>query len=330
MRQSSDLSAKSTTPITDVRTGDVAEASMAVSHDFFRHRLTPLRPGGDFSMHLQSARRGDVTVGRLQFKGTDVSLDFGEFGDNYHFSIPVRGYVEATLGRELTTATPEHGTVYSPHTRTVVNRWSDGSVQFGVKFERHILERQLENMVGRSVQGIRFAPNLSVVTPAGSSWFQLLSMIVRDLQSADSVFHDPHVSAQISHAVTAGFLLASDHNWSEELHRPQPPARPRTIRCAVDAIDEAPEQLYTVSELAALTGTTVRSLQLGFAEHVGLSPMAYLREVRLQRVREDLTAGRGGTVAEVAHRWGFRHLGRFAASYRQRYGETPSETLQHG
>jgi AraC-like DNA-binding protein len=33
-------------------------------------------------------------------------------------------------------------------------------------------------------------------------------------------------------------------------------------------------------------------------------------------------------VADVAFRWGFGHLGRFAEKYRERYGELPSETLK--
>ncbi|MBO0983539.1 helix-turn-helix domain-containing protein [Rathayibacter sp. SD072] len=33
------------------------------------------------------------------------------------------------------------------------------------------------------------------------------------------------------------------------------------------------------------------------------------------------------TVADIAHRWGFAHLGRFSASYAQRFGENPKSTL---
>jgi AraC-like DNA-binding protein len=82
--------------------------------------------------------------------------------------------------------------------------------------------------------------------------------------------------------------------------------------------------------IAQQVGVSVRSIQLGFKDELGLTPMAYLRERRLERVREELTdavAGDGVTVTEVAERWGFNHLGSFAALYRQRWGESPSHTL---
>jgi AraC-like DNA-binding protein len=57
--------------------------------------------------------------------------------------------------------------------------------------------------------------------------------------------------------------------------------------------------------------------------------MQYLREVRLDRVHLEL--GRPGSrallVSEVARRWRFTHLGRFAAYYRERFGEPPHQTI---
>jgi AraC-like DNA-binding protein len=38
----------------------------------------------------------------------------------------------------------------------------------------------------------------------------------------------------------------------------------------------------------------------------------------------------GASVTAVAMNFGFFHLGRFATSYRKRFGESPSETLRHG
>jgi transcriptional regulator GlxA family with amidase domain len=58
--------------------------------------------------------------------------------------------------------------------------------------------------------------------------------------------------------------------------------------------------------------------------------MSYLREIRLQHVRKDLSAAdpTETTVTEIATRWGFLHPGRFSAQYRERFGEPPSATLR--
>jgi transcriptional regulator GlxA family with amidase domain len=65
--------------------------------------------------------------------------------------------------------------------------------------------------------------------------------------------------------------------------------------------------------------------------YVGGSPTAHLRRVRLDRVRAELSAARPGTtVSDVAYRWGFTHLGRFAGAYAKRFGEPPSTTLRYG
>jgi len=73
-------------------------------------------------------------------------------------------------------------------------------------------------------------------------------------------------------------------------------------------------------------GCSARTLQVAFRQHAGRGPMEFLRELRLDRVRADLTApGRCG-VREVAQKYGFLHLGHFANQYRARFGERPSET----
>jgi transcriptional regulator GlxA family with amidase domain len=58
--------------------------------------------------------------------------------------------------------------------------------------------------------------------------------------------------------------------------------------------------------------------------------MTYLQQVRLGRAHDALSHADPSlnTVASVAHRWGFAHLGRFATAYRTRFGQSPSETLR--
>ena len=105
------------------------------------------------------------------------------------------------------------------------------------------------------------------------------------------------------------------------------PVRPRPVHRVMAAIDADPARAWAPADLAEVAGVSVRRLQQAFREHVGTTPFGHLLDVRLDRVRDDLRSARGGSVTEVATAWGFTHLGRFAAAYRQRFGELPSQTL---
>nr|BFE68907.1 hypothetical protein GCM10020092_022080 [Actinoplanes digitatis] len=51
----------------------------------------------------------------------------------------------------------------------------------------------------------------------------------------------------------------------------------------------------------------------------------------MERAHRDLQASdptTGVTVAMIANRWGFTHLGRFSTDYRAAYGTSPSRTLR--
>ena len=69
----------------------------------------------------------------------------------------------------------------------------------------------------------------------------------------------------------------------------------------VEAIQRAPDRGYTLADLARLAGTSARSLQYGFQGRYGTTPMRYLRQVRLDRARDDLAQAHG-SVADVAYR----------------------------
>ena len=91
-----------------------------------------------------------------------------------------------------------------------------------------------------------------------------------------------------------------------------------------------PWRPFTATDLAAIAGVGVRVLQESFRQHVGMSPLTYLRRLRLDGAHAELSRSDPWqvNVSEVAYRWGFTHLGRFAGAYRARYGVSPSQTLR--
>ncbi|WP_069711978.1 helix-turn-helix domain-containing protein [Curtobacterium sp. ER1/6] len=102
------------------------------------------------------------------------------------------------------------------------------------------------------------------------------------------------------------------------------------IRSAVETIHARAHEPLTVSEIARAADLSVRGLQESFQRTLDRTPMQYLREVRLRRAHDDLLRAEPATVsvAEVASRWGFTHMGRFSGEYLRRFGEYPKHTLR--
>ena len=73
-----------------------------------------------------------------------------------------------------------------------------------------------------------------------------------------------------------------------------------------------------------------RTLRTAFAEAYGMSPLQYLKSIRLLQARRALRNSnpRRTTVLREALRSGFWHMGRFSAEYKKRFGELPSATLR--
>jgi AraC family ethanolamine operon transcriptional activator len=85
-----------------------------------------------------------------------------------------------------------------------------------------------------------------------------------------------------------------------------------------------------LSDLCKYAKTQARSLEYGFHEVVGLSPIAYIRTTRLHRVRRLLrsTAVRTRSISEIALDCGFWHLSQFAVDYKRLFAESPSVTYR--
>jgi transcriptional regulator GlxA family with amidase domain len=104
--------------------------------------------------------------------------------------------------------------------------------------------------------------------------------------------------------------------------------RPRTVNPVLDAVHADPARPSTTAQMAEVAGDSVRRLQEGFREHLGMPPRELVRGARLDRVRDELTTDDpAASVTDVALRWRFGHTGRFAADYRRRFGASPSADL---
>lgn len=102
----------------------------------------------------------------------------------------------------------------------------------------------------------------------------------------------------------------------------------------VDRLDEIARAnlggVGEISEICNVLAITQRTLARAVRSVHGTTPSRHLRGLRLAAVRQALASKdvAAETVTEIALRFGFHELGRFAVEYRATFGESPSETLQ--
>ncbi|OMC25733.1 hypothetical protein A5739_22055 [Mycobacterium colombiense] len=289
--------------------------------------IGPLGGTNSFAFTHRMRRFGPITVLDVDFHDS-VWVNGGELRPHYHVTLPVVS-PPATDANLRIAAEPGSVAVYRPEGNAGV----DGYIGrlLAVMIDRHAVEDALADAVGRPVTSqIDFEPIMQTTTQAVRSWIAMVSVFTEQLFRPRSVLHEPMVGMPFVDSVVRGLLLATDHAYRTTLAGEAPEPPPRAIGAAIEVIEAEPDRPWTVSTLASRSCVSVRSLQQGFQRHLGTTPMAYLREVRLRRAHQALLESdpSTATVASVAYRWGFSNLGRFAAAHTARYREPPVETLR--
>ena len=197
--------------------------------------------------------------------------------------------------------------------------------------DRSAVDEALRDALGRPVPSqVDFTPLLPMSAPATRSWINMVLLFREQLFRPDSLLNQPLAGLPFVDSLVRGFLLAANHSQRDALAGDEQLSAPHAIRTAIEILEQEAHSPWTLSAIAARCHVSVRSLQQGFQRHLGTTPMAYLRDVRLRRAHQDLLESEPSTtsVASVAFRWGFSNLGRFAAAHTARYGEPPAATLR--
>jgi AraC family ethanolamine operon transcriptional activator len=102
----------------------------------------------------------------------------------------------------------------------------------------------------------------------------------------------------------------------------------QAVRACDAYMHEHIDEPISLQNLSDACGFRPRSLINAFEAFTGVSPMAYLKALRLNGVRRALrgTSQHRPRIIDIAMDWGFEHMGHFAADYRAMFGERPSET----
>jgi AraC-like DNA-binding protein len=283
----------------------------------------------EFLMAQRATEFGPITINDVSYSA-DIRLDFPELRD-YHVALPIAGCLEGRHRGKPVTATPEQAAVIRPEGETVFTRWHANSRLLAVRLDRASVVETLGRLLGRpDIASVPFDATMDTTTGLARSWARTVRTLNRQVGSQDNVITHPLVAAPLAETVIRGFLLAANHRYQRVLTHQHERPRHHAVRAATETIEASPRSPLTTSMLAAKSHVSVRTLQLSFQRHLGVSPMGYLRMVRLRHAHAEWRDADPyhATVTSIAHSWGFSHLGRFADFYASTYGESPSETLR--
>ena len=182
---------------------------------------------------------------------------------------------------------------------------------------------------GEALPPLVFASLDPAGTRAGLRWTEAARYVTTALRVYPEAMTRPLPAAAAAHLLAATLLDCFPSSWDGGPHpADRADATPSALGRAQAYLDANAAMPLTVADVAAAARVTARAVQLAFRRNLDMTPTEYLRSVRLDRARADLAAGGPGvTVAGVAARWGYASPRRFAARYRERFGELPSATL---
>jgi AraC-like DNA-binding protein len=311
-----------------VRSGDIDHARAGLTEAFLPVELSVRHPPPAIDARLNVIKVGRITAGYLRF-GDAVRIRTAEAA-NYHVDIPVSGTMVARTGlRDPVYSSPQTAAVFMPSLPADIDCDSE-CAQLCLMFPRMDVRADLENLLGRPITGsLDFATTLDLTNSRGAAFVQILRLVDWESRRPDGVLSHRLAAQRLEQFLLDILIFTQPHNYSDAIRLRQPAAGVRPISRAVELLRSDPGHPWTAGELAAAVSVSTRSLHDGFRHATGTSPMAYLRELRLHAVHDELAVAEPGsiTVTEAATRWGFVHLGRFAATYRRQFAELPSDTL---
>ena len=190
------------------------------------------------------------------------------------------------------------------------------------------------------VPGARLVEMMNALCPTLESiWQQGVVVIQGDtarLQTLRQAVLDLVLQRENPHPERVSGLIAETLAWIGRYSDRERPerltvngARRRVAKLAQQFIEDNHRNAFHLEDLCHVAGIGVRTLQRSFREYFDITITEYLKTVRLKEVHRELSASSPvqGSVTKTALEHGFTHLGRFSIEYRERFGESPRETL---
>ena len=197
----------------------------------------------------------------------------------------------------------------------------------GLKLPEVQLIGTLSQLLDRPIiRPIAFSHEICASSPAARTLLSLAQVASQPVDGMPFIAPSSAAAASFSEALTLFILENFQHSYFDALSNPVRAVRPSYIMRATDFMRAKADCPLTLQEISDAADISVRALHYGFKQFLGMSPMEYLRQIRLEGAYGDLmNAPEAVSIADIARKWGFVTLRRFAMHCKRSYGRTPSE-----
>lgn len=311
-------------------TESVREATSLLSRALAPGWITVHEDVSGFAATMHGVRLRNVSMLYLDLH-VRSTLEIPALGRYFGVHMPMNGRALCQQNGHEFEANTIRALVTSPGT-SLTMRFDDDSPQLLIRIEEQPLLDYLTRLRGRGLSGpLMFHPEFDLTSDVAVRWHAAVQLLHTEVYHAGSLVQLGHGISGIEELLMNSLLHIQPSNYHEEFMRPVTDPGRRVVQEAISYIDAHLAEPITMECIARNVHMSIRSVQQGFRDELGVSPMTYIRDRRLERVHAELAdalPSDGVTVTDVATRWGFNHLGSFAVEYRKRWGATPSETLR--
>jgi AraC-like DNA-binding protein len=299
---------------------DLDQTRELISNVMQPHALVPTGSVNGRS-YMDFVNLGGLGLGTIGF-GDAMHVGVKAIDGYYLLMFCVVGEAEVlTMGRSLQ-VNREQGVLCSPG-QAFDAHLSPSSVQLVLRIDPDALEKQT---------GLN-ADDLTSLVPVGGlhmrGWMQQLQLVASSTELLACARSNPRVAVQIERLLLDLFAAGHAGHAAESNGHVGNTVSPAFMKRAEAFIEAHCSEALEVLEIANAAGVSARTLRDGFQHFKEVSPMQFVRHLRLERARDALRKSSSDRrVAEIALDCGFTHLGRFAMAYKRIFGELPSDTLR--
>jgi AraC-like DNA-binding protein len=245
--------------------------------------------------------------------------------------LPLSGASTTYCGNGNVLSEPGQAVAAGPY-QQFATEWTADCSKLLIKIESNALENYLSTLLGRrQIRALDFEMKIDLAADSSSSLLRTVKWILEELDQPGSLLNTaPLAGQQYQRMLMWSLLHSQPNNYSAELAAREQAQVPHYVVQTERYIEEHYAEAINLEQLVEQCNVSERTLLEGFKRFHDVSPMKLLKLTRLDHVHLALKEAEPATsnVTDIALACGFSQLGKFAAEYKERFGESPSETLK--